>query len=264
MLIDWFTVGAQALNFVVLVWLMQRFLYKPVLEAIAAREKRIADQIADATVKQAQAQTERQMFQDKNLEFDRQRAALLAQATADGKASAQQLIDEARKAADVLRAKRQQALDTEAEHLRQAIGDRARQEVFAIARKTLADLATVGLEERIADVLMRRLRELTDPAKAALGDALTITTQPALVRSAFELPADLRAAIGSALNATFSMDIALRFETRADTISGIELSVGGQKLAWSIDDYLTNLEEGVREVLAPPAKAAASAISALT
>jgi F-type H+-transporting ATPase subunit b len=31
MLIDWFTVGAQALNFLILVWLMKRFLYKPIL-----------------------------------------------------------------------------------------------------------------------------------------------------------------------------------------------------------------------------------------
>ena len=43
MLIDWFTVGAQALNFLILVWLLKRFLYKPILDAIDAREKRIAD-----------------------------------------------------------------------------------------------------------------------------------------------------------------------------------------------------------------------------
>ena len=51
MLIDWFTVGAQALNFVILVWLMKRFLYVPVLDAIDAREKRIATQLGDATAK---------------------------------------------------------------------------------------------------------------------------------------------------------------------------------------------------------------------
>ena len=37
MLIDWFTVGAQALNFIILVWLLKRFLYKPILDAIDAR-----------------------------------------------------------------------------------------------------------------------------------------------------------------------------------------------------------------------------------
>jgi len=42
MLIDWFTVGAQIVNFLILVWLLQHFLYKPILNAIDAREKRIA------------------------------------------------------------------------------------------------------------------------------------------------------------------------------------------------------------------------------
>jgi len=86
MLIDWFTVGAQVLNFVVLIWLLRRFLYQPVLNAIAAREKRIADQIADAAAKEAQAATERKTFEDKNTAFDQQRAELVSKATADAQA----------------------------------------------------------------------------------------------------------------------------------------------------------------------------------
>ena len=55
MLIDWFTIGAQALNFIVLVWLLKRYLYKPILDAIDAREKRIATELADAAAKEAEA-----------------------------------------------------------------------------------------------------------------------------------------------------------------------------------------------------------------
>jgi len=77
MLIDWFTVGAQALNFLILVWLMKRFLYKPILHAIDEREKRIATELANADKKKAEAQKESDEFKQKNEEFDRQRAALL-------------------------------------------------------------------------------------------------------------------------------------------------------------------------------------------
>ena len=59
MLIDWFTVGAQVLNFLILVWLLKRFLYKPILDAIDAREERIAAELADADAKKAEAQKER-------------------------------------------------------------------------------------------------------------------------------------------------------------------------------------------------------------
>ena len=180
MLIDWFTVGAQALNFLILVWLMKRFLYKPILQAIDAREKRIAAELADADAKKAEAQKDRDEFQHKNEEFDQQRAALLSKATDEAKAERQRLLDEARKAADALSAKRQETLRTDAMHLNQAIARRTQQEVFAIARKALADLATTSLEERMGEVFTRRLREMDGKAKERLGAALKTASDPAL------------------------------------------------------------------------------------
>ena len=56
MLINWFTVLAQAINFLILVWLLKRFLYKPILHAIDEREKGIATQLAQAEAKEAEAQ----------------------------------------------------------------------------------------------------------------------------------------------------------------------------------------------------------------
>src|ERR1017187_1610795 len=249
MLIDWFTIGAQALNFLILVWLLKRFLYKPILRAIDAREQRIAAELADADAKKAQAQKERDEFQHKNEEFDQQRAALLSKATEEAKAERQRLLDEARKAADALSAKRQETLSNDALNLNQAISRRTQQEVFAIARKALTDLATTSLEERLGEVFTRRLREMDGKAKANLGEALKAASDPALVRSAFDLPAEQRAAIQNALNETFSAEIHVRFETAPDLVSGIELTTNGQKVAWSIADYLASLEKGVGELL---------------
>src|SRR5580692_8977983 len=108
MLIDWFTVGAQALNFLVLVWLMKRFLYRPILDAIDAREKLVAAELADAAAKKAEAQKERDEFQHKNEEFDQQRAALLSKAADEARTERARLLDDARKAADAASAKRQE------------------------------------------------------------------------------------------------------------------------------------------------------------
>ena len=249
MLIDWFTVGAQALNFLILVWLMRRFLYQPILHAIDAREKKVAAELADADAKRAEAQKDRDEFQHKNEEFDQLRAALLGKATDEAKAERQRLLDEARKAADALSAKRQETLKNDAKNLNQAISRRTQQEVFAIARKALTDLATTSLEERLGEVFTRRLREMDGKAKETLGAALKSAREPAVVRSAFDLPAAQRAVIQNALNETFSADIHLRFETAPDLVSGIELTASGQKVAWSIAHYLASLEKGVGELL---------------
>ena len=254
MLIDWFTVGAQALNFLLLVWLMKHFLYKPILNAIDSREKLIAAELADAASKKAEAQKEHEEFQHKNEEFDQQRAALLSKATDEAKAERQRLLDEARKAADALSAKRQEALKNDAHNLSQAISRWTQQEVFAITRKALTDLATTSLEERLGEVFTRRLREMDGKAKEGLGQALKTASDAAIVRSAFDLPVEQRAAIQNALNETFSADIHLRFETAPDLVSGIELTSNGQKVAWSIADYLASMEKGVGELLKEPDK----------
>lgn len=245
MLIDWFTVAAQALNFVILVGLLWRFLYKPVLHAIDTREKRIADELADAATTKADAQKERDELQHKNDELDQQRDELLSKATDDAKAEHQRLLDEARQAAEALSAKRNEALTNEAHDLSQAVARRTRDEVFAIARKALTDLATASLEERISEAFTRRVAEMDSEAKAQLGEALKKASDPALLRSAFELPPPQRAAIQNALNVAFSADVKLRFETSPDLIGGIELATNGQKVAWSIDDYLGSLQKKV-------------------
>jgi F-type H+-transporting ATPase subunit b len=259
MLIDWFTVGAQALNFLLLVWLLKHFLYKPILNAIDAREKRIAKELADADAKKAEAQKEHDEFQHKNEEFDQQRAALLTKAMEEAKAERQRLLDEARKAADAASAKRQESLRRDAHNLNQALSRLTRQEVFAIARKTLTDLATTSLEERLGEVFTRRLRTMDGKAKAGLGEALKKASEPALLRSAFDLPAEQRAKIQNALNETFSAEIHIRFETAPDLVSGVELSTNGEKVAWSIADYLASMEKSVGDLLKEKDKPVAKA-----
>lgn len=249
MLIDWFTVVAQALNFVILVWLMKRFLYQPILDAIDAREQRIASELADADAKRAEAKQDRDELEQKTAELEQQRADLMSRATNEAKAERQRLLDEARQAADALSTRRQETLRNDAQSLSRAISLRAQEEVFAIARKVLGDLATTSLEERMGEIFTRRLREIDGAAKARLAAALATASEPALVRCAFELPAEQHAVIQNALDETFATEVATRFETAPELIGGIELTMNGQKVSWSIADYLTSLEKGVGELL---------------
>jgi F-type H+-transporting ATPase subunit b len=249
MLIDWFTIAAQALNFLILVWLMKRYLYQPILRAIDSREKLIAGELADADTKRAEAQKEREGFEHKNQLFDRHHAALMSKATDEAKAEGQRILEEARKAADALSARRAETLIQEAHSLDKRLTGRVQQEVFAIARKALTDLAGASLEERMGAVFIARLGALDATAKAALAGALQAATEPALVRSAFELPAPQRAAIQKALAGLSDARIQVQFETSPDLISGIELTTNGRKLSWSIADYLTSLSRGVDDLL---------------
>ena len=249
MLIDWFTVIAQVLNFLILMWLLKRFLYKPILDAIDTREKRIAEELANAATKQAEAMKERAEFQKKNEDFDKQRARLLSNASKDAETERQRLVDEAKKVAEALSARRQETFQVDAKNLNQALYRRTQEEVFAIARKTLADLASTSLEERATDVFNRRLREIDGQVKERLVEAIHASSDPVNVRSAFDLPQTQRVAIQTALNETLSADVHILFETSPDLVSGIELAANGQKVSWTIAGYLASMEKGVHELL---------------
>lgn len=249
MLIDWFTVGAQALNFAILVWLMKRFLYQPILDAIDAREARIAAELADAAAGKAAAEKERTEFRHKMESFDQQRAALLSRATEEADVERRRLFDAARQAAAEFAARREEALRTEAGNLDRAIARCVQDEVFAVVRQALADLADIGLEQRMCDEFIRRLRALDGDARDGLAHDLGAAAEPATLRSAFELPGAQRSAIAAAVHDTLGPHIELRFETAPELVSGVELRANGRKVAWSIADYLSSLQRGLGELL---------------
>jgi F-type H+-transporting ATPase subunit b len=259
MLIDWFTVVAQAINFLILVWLLKRYLYLPILKAIDEREQRIAAMLADAETKQAEALRQQDEFKQKNADFDQHSAALLTQARLAAEAEEKRLLSEARLAADDFTAKRMATLKNEAAQLNQAITLRTQQAVFDITRKTLTDLAAASLQQQIAEMFIRRLRTLNAETKAVLGRAIQTASEPALLRCSFELPADQRLIMQSALKDIFSTEIPLHFETATDLICGIEFSSNGQKLAWSIADYLGTLAQEVDDLLKQPIQSGTAA-----
>jgi F-type H+-transporting ATPase subunit b len=250
MLIDWFTVGAQLLNFLILIWLMKRFLYQPILNALDARERKISAELSDADHKKQEAQTERDEFLRKNQEFEQQRADLVKVATEEAKNERLRLLNEVRQEAEHLRVQRQEALKSEQQVLTTSVSRRTQAEVFAITRKTLADLADVSLEAQMVTIFIDKLRQNDTESQQQLA-AFKSSTSPLLIRTTFELPPAQVAEIKQAVQEIFACEPQLQFEITPHLISGIELSCNGQKISWSISDYLAGLEKKLNELLQP-------------
>lgn len=245
MLIDWFTVVAQVINFLVLVWLLKRFLYKPLLKAIGEREKRIADQLRDAEEKEAAAQKEKTQYQQQNEAFTSQKAALLTAAGTDAAAERQRLLEKGTAEAEQLRARLMENMDKEQLLLKEAFARRIETEVFGITRKLLADLANANLEAEIVRVFIRRLDQLPADQQQTWQEALRSSTDPVLVRTALELAPGDRAALEQAWRKKFATGRLLSFEHKPDLVNGIELAINGYKLTWAVSDYLASLEKTI-------------------
>ena len=249
MKINWFTVIAQIINFLILVWLLKKFLYKPVLDAIDEREKKIVAKLEDAEAKKEEARKEQDEFTEKNKQFDQQKKELMDKAIAETKVEKDKLLEDARNDADIFHAKQQKINDDMQETLKKDLATKTQQEVFDITRKALSDLASVSLEEQMAKLFVTRLEELKDEKKKQFTDAFESVSKPLIIQSAFELQKKQQDELKIKVHEILGKETALQFKTAPEIISGIELTANGYKLSWSIAAYLNSLQNSISETV---------------
>lgn len=240
--IDWFTVIAQLVNFLILVWLLRRFLYKPVLNAVDEREKKIASQLEDAAMKKAAARKEKELFIQKNEAFDLAHAEKLEEAQKRVKSEKQRLYEEARKESTALRLKLEESLKQQEQALKEALKRRTKEEVFSIAGQALSDLANADLEEQVINVFIEKIRGLSQADKAKFVDALTIKDGSIRIKSVFELSQSSKQQLEKAIEEITDKKTAFQYRLEPELVSGIMLETADFQLSWSIDSYLDALK----------------------
>ncbi len=254
MLINWFTVTAQIVNFLVLVYLLKRFLYKPIVRAMDERERRIASRLKEAEKREEAARQEQDQYEEKKREIDDQRDTLLGQIKEDVETQRKELVSKTRLQVDAVRTNWYHALEREKEAFLQELRERTGKHICAIARRTLKDLGNVELEQHMVRLFIERLRGLDQAEQKALKDSVHKSKREVAVMSAFEIPEAMSREIAEVLRAYTADSKGLQFETSPDVICGIELRAHGRKIAWSVRDYLEGLETTLAEVLKGEAK----------
>ncbi len=233
MLIDWFTVIAQIINFVILIALLKRFLYKPILKAIDAREKRIAEQLAEADQAKASAEQLQDEFRQKNEQLANQQAHRLHEIEADAAAERTRLLDEARKEARDLAARRALQLERDSVEF-EALFQRAMGQATAdAAERILKDLSGTDLEERMIDVLLERL---PDDIRQSLG-----SKTPLSIDSAHLIPDQRQQVIIEHIRGRHGDVGPVTFHLDPDLICGIRLRFADQTVLWSLSQHLNTL-----------------------
>lgn len=244
-LFDWFTAVAQIINFMILLWLLKRFLYRPVLDALDQREKAIADQLSRAEAAEVEAKRETQLYHERNAALEEQRQGLLTQLKAEMQQSRKDLLEALHEEIDTQRRQLGDALLQVQEDRWEQIARRTQDEVFAIADKALRVLADIGLQDRIVRVFLEKLQETGSMAQNQLTAGLVEDeSEPVVIRSAFDLSEDQQGLLTDAIRSVLG-DVAVRFEMNSMLICGIELAAWNYKLDWSLGRYLNELQAEV-------------------
>ncbi|MGD8939774.1 MAG: F0F1 ATP synthase subunit B [Gammaproteobacteria bacterium] len=247
MTVDWITVSAQIINFLVLVWLLKRFLYEPVIRAMDRREQRIAEQLQAAQEREQQALAQQQQYQDKAAQLDRQREELISKAQQQAEEEKRQLLDQAREEVNEKQKQWQGQAEQDKEEFLKILRKKSTEAIQAISRKALSDLANAELEEQVIASFITRLKSLDKDSRNALARAVAGASEPLRIHSAFELDSTTRARITRAVHEYIAEGIDTQYSGSPELLCGIELSGGGQRLSWNLADYLRELNTRVED-----------------
>lgn len=244
MSIDWVTVIAQIANFLVLVWLLKRFLYRPILEGIDAREAEITRRMAEAGEAEKKAQAAEAEFRQQKKQLLSDQDAMVKQALKESQDQRDNILAEARARLEQEQQDWHKHLEREHQKFTTRLQRAGEETLLELTRKALRDLADESLEEAIARHVSARLRPIASELTDAAGDSkkAVATTRDPLPEPAQAL---MRADIKDLLPA-----ISLDFETDPQQAPGLVLRIGGAQVAWTVDSYTDEFDALLSERMA--------------
>lgn len=243
MQIDWITVAAQILNFLVLVWLLNRLLYGPVTRAMARREEAIRERFETAEARERAAVEEAGRLSAEREAEAEARAEKLAEAEEEAHELQHRLERAARDEIGARRAAWAEQLAKEQAGFVAEFRRRAAGHVERVARKALSDFAGAELENAMVGTFIEKLRGLKGEDLAALRAEAEGEEGRFTLMSAFDLPEDARQQLVGALREVVHDRAEVEFGRDPDLICGLRLRVRARTVQWSIDAYLDDLEE---------------------
>jgi F-type H+-transporting ATPase subunit b len=218
MQIDWWTLGLQTVNALVLIWLLSRFLFRPIASILAERRAAAARLLEDAAAKEASARALQEKAQAALDAIASDRAASVRAATVEAEEARRVLLDAARTEAEHLRANAQAEIERTRKSERQAEAERANLLSLDIARRLLERLPPSSQVAGFLDGLVKAVGALSEETRTDFcrrADAVLTAARP--------LTADEEALCRGELTKAFGGPVT--FATRADPslLAGIEL-----------------------------------------
>ncbi|MEJ2717996.1 MAG: F0F1 ATP synthase subunit delta [Deltaproteobacteria bacterium] len=226
MLIDWFTVIAQVVNFLILVALLKYFLYDRVVQAMKQREEKIASRLDEADSKKKQAHEEAREYERKRRELEEQADQMIAEAKQEAEAKREELLAEVRR---------------ETEEVKTRWHD-------AFARE-IAELADAELQDRMLKAFVQRLEKLDEEQLSLLRNALVNREKTVRVQSAVELSSERRQTIRKALEKQIGRNLDISFEESPHLALGLELDLEDHKIGWNVESYLDRVEQNLNRII---------------
>ncbi|MBR6411949.1 MAG: F0F1 ATP synthase subunit delta [Alphaproteobacteria bacterium] len=245
---SWVTFFAQIINLFLLVWLLKKFLYRPILSAIEKRQAYIEDKVkkADEAVKSAQKQEEKLNKQVRQWEKDKQKR--LDELDTELEAYRREERTAIEREARDLRQKMQDALNRESASMQLEIRDMMAGNFLNLSQKVLTDLSRLAPMEQAVTLFRKKVSDLPKADVKSIRDVLKKKNQ-IIISSSAELTEKEQKSLSSFLKEQFG-ESAISYRVQPDLILGIEALIGETVLEWNLKSYLDHFEGNLNAALA--------------
>ena len=248
-MIDWFTVAAQLINFLILIALLKYFLYGRILAAMDQRQATIESAFHDATQSRDSAERELADARQKKHDIDEQREQMLNEARQEVEEFRKRLTAEVRTEIEELKRRWATSVEEETDSFLSDLKRRLSESICQVARQALSDLAGTTLESQIVEQFLQRIRHLDDVHRKQVVESLLKAKGAMVVQTSLELQSDQMTKVATTLKNTLLSDMDVQFETSDDLLCGIALQTNSHTLAWDLRDFLNDLEQELRVTL---------------
>jgi F-type H+-transporting ATPase subunit b len=243
MQIDWWTLVLQAINFLVLVWLLWRFLFRPVKRVIEKRKALSEEAFDKAAKKEAEAEAARAEYEEKRAALADERQETLKRLHQELEEERAKVLDAARQEAEQLRKEAEEKTQKE----RQAALKALRQDVVDLAAdlagKLLRDSAAQPSQEKLLTLLDAHLKALDDGEVKRLREDLEPEDARLLVVTAQKLSSDRENEIKSCLSAHLAHGKAVDFSVEPGLLGGLELRFPHNVISFTWADQLRQAKD---------------------
>jgi len=249
MQIDWLTVGAQIANFLVLVWLLNRFLYGPVTRAMQAREDGIEARLDEARQTREAAEAEADRLREKHREFDARREDMLNEARGEVEALREELEQHLQEKSEARQRAQKQEIAAGRDDFVRELSQRAGRHIQQTTRAVLEEFAGADLGQQLAERFVEKLGALDDATLERLRRAVETRSPKAVVESSVPLPSPTRGNITKALHRMISKEVEVTYRERDDMVFGLRLTIAEQLVEWSASAWLDRLDDAFSDTL---------------
>lgn len=243
MALNWTTFVLEIINFLVLVWILQHFLYKPVLAVIARRRESIKQSLDEAKKIHAEAEQMQRQYESRLSDWEqerRQARSKLQQEIEAERARRQQELEnvlaEEREKAQVAEQRRQQ------DNLRKS-EETALQHGAQFATRLLQAVAGPELETRLLELLLSELQQLPEQRRDALRAGWAEAPVEIRVSSAYPLAEEQRRRLQQALAEATGLAVPVQFDQDAELLAGLRITIGAWVLGANLRDELKSFAD---------------------